>query len=150
MSISIAKTSVVTGVPYTSGLLIQGWTCHIIFTNENTCSFKPLFLESRCCKRKTNEMHGSVPKDSRHEEHSVQSLSHVWLFATPWPAARQAFLSITNSWSLLKLMSIELVMPSNHLILCYPLLLPSIFPRIRVFSNDSVLCIKWPKWGTGE
>ena len=65
---------------------------------------------------------------------------------TPWTAARQASLSITNSWSLLKLMSIESVMPSNHLILCHPfLLLPSVFPRIRVFSNESVLCIRWPK-----
>ena len=78
---------------------------------------------------------------------SVQSLSHVRLFATPWTAARQASLSITNSWSLLKLMSIESVMPSNHLILCHPLLLlPSIFPSIRVFSNESVLCIRWPKY----
>ena len=73
---------------------------------------------------------------------SVQSLS-VRLFATPWIAARQASLSITNSWSLLKLMSLELVMPSNHLILCHPLLfLPSIFPSIRVFSNESVLHIR--------
>ena len=78
---------------------------------------------------------------------SVQSLSHVRLFVTPWTAARQASLSITNSRSLLKLMSIELVMPSNHLILCYPLLLPpSIFPSIRVFSNESVLLIRWPKY----
>ena len=78
---------------------------------------------------------------------SVQSLSCVWLFATPWTAARQASLSITNSWSLLKLMSIELVMPSNHVILCCTLLLlPSIFPSIRVFSNESVLCIRWPKY----
>ena len=80
-------------------------------------------------------------------EISVQSLSHVQLFVTPWTAARQASLTITNSWSLLKLMSIELVMPSNHLILCYPLLLlPSIFPSIRVFSNESVLPIRWPKY----
>ena len=78
---------------------------------------------------------------------SVQSLSHVWLFATPWTAARQASLSITNSRSLLRLMSIESVMPSNHLILCRPLLLlPSIFPSIRVFSNESALCIRWPKY----
>ena len=77
---------------------------------------------------------------------SVQSLSHVRLFATPWTAARQASLSITNSQSLLKLMSIQLVMPSNHLIFCHPLLLlPSILPSIRVFSNESVLHIKWPK-----
>ena len=78
---------------------------------------------------------------------SVQLLSHVLLFATPWTTARQAFLSITNSQSLLKLMSIESVMPSNHLILCRPLLLPpSIFPSIRVFSNESVLCIRWPEY----
>ena len=75
----------------------------------------------------------------------VQSLSHVQLFATPWTAAHQASLSFTISQSLLKLMSIELVMPSNHLILC-PLLLPLIFPSIRVFSNESVLHIKWPKY----
>ena len=81
---------------------------------------------------------------------SVQSLTHVQLFATPWPATCQAALSITNSWSLLKLMSIESVMPSNHLILYRPLLLPSIFPGIRVFSNDSVLGIRWPKyWSFG-
>ena len=78
---------------------------------------------------------------------SVQLLSRVWLFVTPWTVARQASLSITNSWSLLKLMSIESVMPSNHLILYCPLLLrPSIFPSIRVFSNESVLCIRWPKY----
>ena len=78
---------------------------------------------------------------------SVQLLSCVQLFATPWTAACQASLSITNSQSLLKLMSIELVMPSNHLILCCPpLLLPSIFPSIRVFSNESVLHIRWPKY----
>ena len=77
----------------------------------------------------------------------VQSLSHVRPLATPWTAARQASLSITNSRSLPKLMSIELVMPSNHLILCRPLLLlPSIFPSIRVFSNESALHIRWPKY----
>ena len=78
---------------------------------------------------------------------SVQSLSCIRLFATPWTAARQASLSITNSRSLLKLMSIKSVMPFNHLILCRPLLLlPSIFPSIRVFSNESVLRIRWPKY----
>ena len=78
---------------------------------------------------------------------SVQSLSRVQLFATPWTAACQASLSITNSQSLLKLMSIESVMLSNHLILCHTLLLlPSIFPSIRVFSNESVLPIRWPKY----
>ena len=78
---------------------------------------------------------------------SVQSLSRVQLSATPWTTARQASLSITYSQSLLKLMSIESVMPSNHLILCRPLLLlPSIFPSIRVFSEESILCIRWPKY----
>ena len=78
---------------------------------------------------------------------SVQSLSCVQLFATTWTAACQASLSITNSQGLLKLMSIESVMLSNHLILCHPLLLlPSFFPSIRVFSNESALCIKWPKY----
>ena len=78
---------------------------------------------------------------------SVQSLSHVRLFATPRTAAHQVSLSITNSWSLLKLMSFESVMPSNHLILCHPLLLlPPIPPSIRVFSNESTLCIRWPKY----
>ena len=81
---------------------------------------------------------------------SVQSLSRVRPFATPWTAARQASPSITNSQSLLKLMSVESVMPSNHLILCHPLLIPpSIFPRIRVlFSNESVYCIRWPKYSS--
>ena len=78
---------------------------------------------------------------------SVQSLSCVQLFVTPWTAALQASLSITNYWNLLKLMSITSVMPSNHLILCRPLLLPpSIFLSVRVFSNELVLCIKWPKY----
>ena len=78
---------------------------------------------------------------------SVQSLSHVQLLANPWTAACQISLSITNSWSLLKLISIKSVMPSNHLILCRPLLLPpSIFPSTRVFSSESVLCIRWPKY----
>ena len=77
---------------------------------------------------------------------SVQSVSRVRLFVTLWTAARQASLSITNSQSLLKLMSIEFVMPSNHLILCHPLLPPLIFPSIRVFSNESVLRIRWPKY----
>ena len=78
---------------------------------------------------------------------SVQLLSHVQLFATPWTAIHQASLSITNSQSLLKLMSIELVMPSSHLILCCPLhLLPSIPPSIRIFSNESTLHMRWPKY----
>ena len=78
---------------------------------------------------------------------SIQLLSHVGLFATPWTAKHQASLSITNSQSLFKLRSIESVMPSNHRILCHPLLLlPSVFPTIRVFSNESVLRIRWPKY----
>ena len=78
---------------------------------------------------------------------SVQSLSHIRLFVTPWTAAHPASLSISKSWSLLKLMCMESMMPSNHLILCHPLLLfPSIFPSIRVFSNESALCIRWPKY----
>ena len=79
---------------------------------------------------------------------SAQSLSRVRLLATPWAAAHQASLSITNSWSLLIFMSIESVMPSKHLTLCHPLLLlpPSIFPSIRAFSNESALCIRWPKY----
>ena len=98
----------------------------------------------RCSKREN--WLGSILWIHRHLS-SVQLLSRVQLFATPWAAAGQASLSITNTWSLLKLMSIKLVMPSNHLILYHPLLfLPSIFPSIRVFSNESVLRIKWPKY----
>ena len=78
---------------------------------------------------------------------SCYSVGQLWLFVMPWTVARQASLSIINSWSLLKLISIELVMPSNHLILCHPLLLPpSIFPSIRVFSNELVLHNRWPKY----
>ena len=86
-----------------------------------------------------------VPQDAANSQ-SVQSLGPVQLFATPWTAARQASLSVTNSWSLLKLMSIESVMPSNHLILCPLLLPPSVLPSIRVFSDESALCIRWPKY----
>ena len=90
-------------------------------------------------------LHGTQNVSSQFR--SVQSLSPVRLFVKPWTAAPQASLSITNSWSLLRHMSIESLMPSNHLILCRPLLLlPSIFPSIRVFSNESVLRIRWPKY----
>ena len=85
-------------------------------------------------------------KQSIYEFAVVQLLSCVRLFATPWTAALQASLSFTISQSSLRLMSIESVMPSNHLVLCHPLLLPSIFPSIRVFSNESALCIRWPKY----
>ena len=88
----------------------------------------------------------NIPVILTHETISWQTPQASAQFVTPWTAARQASLSITNSWSSLKLMSIESVMPSNHLILCHPLLLlPSIFPSMRVFSNESVLCIRWPK-----
>ena len=92
----------------------------------------------------------SITSSSSLQFNSVQSLSHVSLFVTPWTAAHQASLSITNAQSLHKLRSIESVMTSNHLILCYPLFLPpSIFPSIRVFSNESVLCvIRWPKYSS--
>ena len=76
----------------------------------------------------------------------VQLLGHDWLFVTPWTAVCQAYLSFTISWSLLKLLATESLMPSNHLVLCHHLLLPSIFPSIRVFSNESALCIRWPKY----
>ena len=102
-------------------------------------------------KLTTSEHHWTILEMDKKEGHSftssVQLLSCVQLFATPGTAACQASLSITSSWSLPKLMSIESVMPSNHLILCHPLLLPpSIFPSIRVFSNKSALCIRWPKY----
>ena len=88
-----------------------------------------------------------IAKYHKLQFNSVQSLSHIWFFVPPWTAARQASLSITNSRSLRKLMSIELMMPSNHPILCRPLLLsPSIVPSIRVFSNESALRIRWPKY----
>ena len=93
------------------------------------------------------EIHGLFQSICSVQFSSVQSLSRVRLFATPWAATCQASLSITNSQSLPKLMSMELVMPSNHLILCHLLLLPpSICPSIRVFSNESVLCIRWPNY----
>ena len=89
---------------------------------------------------------GRVDQLTAFQFSSVQSFSCVQLFVTPWTAVHQASLSITNSWSLLKLMSIKSVMPSNHLILCRPLLPPSIFPSIRVFSSELFLCIRWPKY----
>ena len=104
------------------------------------CVYIPLFLHPFICQW-TSRLR-PYPQFS-----SVQLLCHIRLFVTPWTAACQAFLSITNSWSLLKFMSTELVMPFNHLILCHLLLLPpSIFPSIRVFSNESVLHIRCPKY----
>ena len=98
-------------------------------------------------KAKTKRKFCKKPARKNSQFSSLQSLIHVRLLAAPWTAAHQASLSISNSCSLLKLMSVESVMPSNQLILCWPLLLPlSILPSIRVFSNESVLCIRWPKY----
>ena len=103
-----------------------------------------IIAEGDCSQEIKRRFH--LWKESYEEPSSVQSLSHVQVLVTSWTGAHQASLSITNPWSLLKLMSIASVMPSNHLILCYPLLLPpSIFPRIRIISNESVLHIKWSK-----
>jgi len=119
------------------------------FLNEKAHSFVVwsllIFPDSSCTRHSCSQHLASVVVVV------VQSLSYVWLFASPWAAAHQASLSYTISQSLFKLMSIESVMPSNHLILCCPLLfLPSIFPSIRVFSNESVLRMRWPKyWNFG-
>ena len=110
--------------------------------------FKSISWNVGAMRIRSEIIHVEWSWDSRHlvQFHSVQSLSRVQHFATPWTAALQASLSITNSQSYLKLMSIKLIMPSNHLILCHPPFLPpSILPRIRVFSNESVLRIRWPK-----
>ena len=117
----------------------------------SSCSFQLSFSRRMALIRRKPPCSKSFPEGSplsrMDQFSSVQSLSCVQLFATPWTAARQASLSITNSWSPPKPMSIESVMPSNHLILCRPLLLlSSIFPSIRVFSNESVLRIRWPKY----
>ena len=111
-----------------------------VFSSPSTSSQQRLLLPPQNSRRGCGQDAGGD---------GVQSLNHVWLFANPWTAARQASLSFTISWSLLKLMSIEWMMPSNNLILCCPLLLlPSVFPSIRVFPNESALRIRWPKyWG---
>ena len=124
--------------------ITHAWTW--TWANSGRCSGtgKPGVLQSTGLQR---VRHDWATTYSSMEFSSVQSLSRVWLFATPWTAAHQASQAITNSWSLLKLISIKSVMPSNYLILCHPLLLlPSIFPRIRVFSNESVLHIRRPKY----
>ena len=114
---------------------------------ESICWYKHFEHQFHCLKGLSTEMAKPRVKLSKIHFSSAQSLSRVRLFATPCTAARQTSLSITNSRSSLKLMSIESVMPSNHLILCHPLLLPpSIFPSIRVFSNESALPIRWPKY----
>ena len=106
-----------------------------------------VFIQPALCSRHHTQGFVTFSKWTSVQFSSVQSLSHVWLFATPWTAEHQTSLSICNSQSLPKLMSIESVMPSNHLILCHPLLLlPSIYPSIRIFSNESALHIRWPKY----
>ena len=130
-----------------------------IFSTQTleVCSHKYLIWKFYHIKKKSTDSHCTLHlTDSAwqpliyyllHQFSSVQSLSRVQLFATPWTAACQTSLSITSSWSLPKPMSIELVMPSNHFFLCHPLLLlPSIFPSTRVFSNESTLRIRWPKY----
>ena len=119
----------------------------ILSEKKAKCKTAYILCHSFCIKKEEIRKYTDICLllQNKHRS-SVQSLSGVQLFATPWIAAQQASLSITNSQSLLKLMSIESVMPSNHLILCYPLLLPSVFPSIRVFSNESVLLMRWPKY----
>ena len=122
---------------------------HILRIKSNLplteCSFLLLFRKSTKNHICVNILNTSYQATKQVQK--FQSLSHVWLFVTPWIAARQVSLSITNYRSLPKLMSIESVMPSSHLILCHPLLLlPSIFPSIRVFSDESTLRIRWPKY----
>ena len=117
---------------------------HVIIYNILTKAYMDFEKESMWCEKNMSFEKNMLCQNMFS---SVRSLSHVWLFATPLTEAHQTSLSITNSPSLLKFISIELVMPSNHLIICRPLfLLPSIFPSIRVFSNESVLCIRWPKF----
>ena len=118
----------------------------IYFTYHNVSFHVTLSMSISLFSMFVNKFFNTIFLDSIYMR-SVQLLSRVWLFVTPWTAARQASLSITNSQSPPKPMSIESVMPSNHLILCHPLLLlHSIFPSIRVFSNESALCIRWPKY----
>ena len=129
------------------------WVCLYIPSDKAMWYFRAVCMHEYACERQINEAVGlyiscvfTYVKMCYCYFSSVQSLSSVWIFATPWAAARQASLSITTSWSLLKPMSIKLVMASKHLILFHPLLLqPSIFPSIRAFSNESIL-IKWPKY----
>ena len=128
-----------------NGDLFQGGLCHTqLCCTQSPCPCgSPLLTRTSTGDAQTQFVLITQSKAF----HLVLLLSHVWFFVTPWTAARQASLSNTNSWSLLKLISNESLMPSNHLILCYSfLLLPSIFPSIRVFSNESALCIRWPKY----
>ena len=123
--------------------------CRAIYLTPISGQVEGLTIKQVACKHLEHKLVASIGSHGLTENQfsSVQSLSHVRLFATPWTAARQASLSITNSRSLPKLMSTKSVMPSSHLILCQPLLLlPPIPPSIRVFSNESILCMRWPKY----
>ena len=132
-------------------LPMQGTRVQSLVWEDLTCwgAAKPMCHNywSRCLEPVLSNQRSNCDEKSFSSPSSVQSHSRVLLFATPWTAALQASLSITSSGSPPKPMSIESVMPSNHLVLCHPLLLPpSIFPSIRVFSNESVLCIRWQKY----
>ena len=119
----------------------------ISFSRGSSWPMDPVCIPCISCIDRRILYHWATRSAKQHDISSIQSLSHLQLFMTPWTATHQASLSIINSWSLLKLMSIELVMPSNHLILCHPLLLlPSVFPSIRVFSNESALGIMVPQY----
>ena len=121
--------------------------CNFSFFSINGWVIELDYCDTEWFALETNQDHALFLRQHQVHFSSVQLLSRVRLFATPWTAAHQASLSITNPQSLLKLMSIESVMPPNHLILCHPLLFPpSIFPSIRVFSNESALWIRWPKY----
>ena len=123
------------------------WWAAVYGVAQNWTQLKWLSSSSSTIKNNLLFQVSNNPAHFMFNTSSVQSLSPVWLFVTPWIAAHQASLSITNSQSLLKFTSIQLVMPSSHLSLCGPLLLlPSIFPSIRVFSKESVLCIRWQKY----
>ena len=140
--------------PWVNTRLWSMWSDWLVFCDCGFHSVCPLMekdkrlMETSWWERLTEGETGSCSNGRGHAQfNSVQSLSRVWLFAIPWIAACQPSLSITNSRSLLKLVSIKSVIPFNHLILCCPLLLPpSIFPSIKVFSNESVLHIRWPKY----
>ena len=122
------------------------YPCSLVILYIIVCIFNPLLPSCPSPLHSTVWATREAPKYSI-QFSSFQLLSHVWLLATPWTSAHQFSLFFTMYWRFLKLMCTESVMPSNHLILCRPLLLlPSIFPSIRVFSNESVLCIRWPKY----
>ena len=136
----VTLPTLTTTSPLRVGVRGKGWA----FTPRFVLSAPALCCRAVVCQGLALDPRGE--KSLVYQFNSVQSLSRVRLFGTPWTVALQASLSITNSRSLPELMPIESVMPSNHLILCRPLLLPSIFPSIRVFSNESVIHIRWPKY----